>query len=220
MMQSAENLVMGHTSKGRPATVMMSAATRNEQASFVGHQGVEEGPAGQGVSVTETNFPDRRVLTESIAGQVVGEYEMPVSAEANGGGGGERGRNSAMTIGQALEATARTAGNEPVDRSDAAAIQAAEARATRTNMVASGGVAAAAQAAADANARITRDEDKIKLADVLSNATAKLPVDREVTRADAERVTVAEMRNDPEMATRPGVAASVVEAARRNQKRK
>ena len=69
---------------------------------------------------------------------------------------------------------------------------------------------------------VTRVEFKRSLTAKLfiQNATAKLPVDREVTRADAERVTVAEMRNDPEMATRPGVAASVVEAARRNQKRK
>ena len=55
-----------------------------------------------------------------------------------------------------------------MDYSDAAAIQAAEVRATgRTNIV-PGGVAAAAQSAATRNARVTRDEDKTKLADVLS----------------------------------------------------
>lgn len=36
----------------------------------------------------------------------------------------------AITIGQAPEATALTAGDKPVDQSDAAAIQAAEVRAT------------------------------------------------------------------------------------------
>ena len=72
-----------------------------------------------------------------------------------------------ITIGEALEATALTAGTKPVEWSDAAAIQAAEVRATgRTNIV-PGGVAAAAQSAATLNARATRDEDKTKLADIL-----------------------------------------------------
>lgn len=75
---------------------------------------------------------------------------------------------SSITIGEALEATVLTAGNKPVDFSDAAAIQAAEVRATgRTNIV-PGGVAAAAQSAATRNARATRDEDKTKLAEILS----------------------------------------------------
>lgn len=73
-----------------------------------------------------------------------------------------------ITIGEALEATAITAGNKPVEWSDAAAIQAAEVRATgRTNIV-PGGVAAAAQSAATLNARTTSDHDKTKLADVLA----------------------------------------------------
>lgn len=69
---------------------------------------------------------------------------------------------------------------------------------------------------------VTRGESKRSLTGEIfvQNATAKLPVDKEVTRADAERVTGAEMRNDPDMETRPGgVAASMVEAARRNQNR-
>ena len=77
------------------------------------------------------------------------------------GGGG-------ITIGEALEATVLTAGKKPVEWSDAAAIQAAEVRATgRTNIV-PGGVAAAAQSAATLNARITKEEDKTKLADILA----------------------------------------------------
>lgn len=73
-----------------------------------------------------------------------------------------------ITIGEALEATVLTAGNRAVDYSDAAAIQAAEVRATgRTNII-PGGVAAAAQSAATRNARATRDEDKTKLAEVLA----------------------------------------------------
>lgn len=73
-----------------------------------------------------------------------------------------------ITIGEALEATALTAGHRPVDYSDAAAIQAAEVRATgRTNIV-PGGVAAAAQSAATRNARLPNDEEKTKLGEILS----------------------------------------------------
>jgi hypothetical protein len=78
------------------------------------------------------------------------------------------GASGAITIGEALEATVLTAGQKPVERSDAAAIQAAEVRATGRTSVVPGGVAAAAQSAATHNARATRDEDKTKLCDVLS----------------------------------------------------
>ena len=74
---------------------------------------------------------------------------------------------SAITIGEALEASAQTAGNKAVDQSDVAAIQAAEVRATGSNMMIPGGLAATAQSAASYNAARTRDEDKIRLSDVL-----------------------------------------------------
>lgn len=73
-----------------------------------------------------------------------------------------------ITIGEALEATAMTAGQKPVEWSDAAAIQAAEVRATGCINTVAGGVAAVAQSAATHNARTTREEDKTKLRDVLS----------------------------------------------------
>lgn len=73
-----------------------------------------------------------------------------------------------ITIGQALEAACQTIGNKPVERSDAAAIQAAEVRATGNNVISPGGLAATAQAAATFNARMDRDEDKIKLSYVLT----------------------------------------------------
>nr|XP_011465897.1 PREDICTED: late embryogenesis abundant protein D-34 isoform X2 [Fragaria vesca subsp. vesca] len=163
-----------------------------------------------------TEHSERRVVFELGGGQVVGQYSHrgPLSAPTQpiGGTGGQ------ITIGEALEATAMTAGQKPVEWSDAAAIQAAEVRATgRTNIV-PGGVAAAAQSAATLNARATRDEDKTKLADILADATSKLPADKPATRRDAEGVTGAEMRNDPYLTTHPtGVAASVAAAARLNQ---
>lgn len=73
-----------------------------------------------------------------------------------------------ITIGQALEASAQTLGNKPVDRSDAAAIQAAEVRATGTNVITPGGVAATAQSAAAYNEGLIRDQDKVKLGNVLA----------------------------------------------------
>lgn len=93
----------------------------------------------------------------------------PSSHEELKGGGG-----SGITIGEALEATALTAGKKPVEWSDAAAIQAAEVRATGRINITPGGVAAAAQSAATTNARATRDEDKTKLADILTVITFHL----------------------------------------------
>lgn len=88
-----------------------------------------------------------------------------VEAMGVGAGGGSTG---GITIGEALEATVLTAGKKPVEWSDAAAIQAAEVRASgRTNIV-PGGVAAAAQSAATHNARTENDENKTKLADILA----------------------------------------------------
>ncbi|KAL9450717.1 hypothetical protein AB3S75_012448 [Citrus x aurantiifolia] len=223
LMQTAENAMLGQIQKGAAASIMQSAAERNEKGGFVGHEDMTDVAAGQGFSITETNLPGRRIITEEIGGQVVGQYSQQSSlqslappsshGEVKGGGG--------ITIGEALEATALTAGKKPVEWSDAAAIQAAEVRATGRINVTPGGVAAAAQSAATINARTTRDEDKTKLADILTDATAKLPADKQVTRKDAEGVAAAEMRNDPMLTTHPaGVAASVAAAARLNQSNK
>lgn len=77
----------------------------------------------------------------------------------------------AITIGEALEAAALSAGGKPVEWSDAAAVQVAEARAAGSTAMAAGGVGAAAQSAAIRNARTSRNEDKTKLADVLTVRT-------------------------------------------------
>ncbi|XP_018824934.1 late embryogenesis abundant protein D-34-like [Juglans regia] len=220
MMQTAENEMLGHIQKGGAAATMQSAAMRNERAGFVGYNDVTDDAGDRGVSITETDLPGKRLIVESIAGQVVDQFSQraPLAAATlfEEGGGGGRGQGDAITIGEALEATVMTAGSKPVEQSDAAAIQ-AEVRATgRTNVVPLG-VAAAAQSAATLNARTTRDEDKTKLADVLANATSKLPTDEAVTRRDAEGVTGAEMRNNPDLTTHPaGVAASMTAAARLN----
>lgn len=216
MMQSAENLVIGQTQKGGPAAVMQSAAAVNERSGVVAHRDASDIPAKQGVAVTETDLPGRSVVTEYVGGQIIGQYVTPAPI----GEGPTSGltMNTGITIGEALEASAMTAGDKPVDRSDAAAIQAAEVRATGSNVIQPGGLASQAQSAADNNARIMRDDGKTKLGDILKDATAKLSADKEVTRADAEGVLGAEIRNKPDMTTHPGgVAASVLAAARLNQ---
>ncbi|KAI9084780.1 hypothetical protein K1719_033186 [Acacia pycnantha] len=242
MMQSAENAMLGKTLRGGAAAVMQSAAMKNEKAGHAGHQDMASSAADLGVSVTETGLEGKRVIVESFGGQVIQKLEgnakkihklveivehynnkvtmkpetPPSQAKEDGRVG--LGGSGGITIGEALEASAVTAGNKPVEWSDAAAIQAAEVRATgRTNIV-PGGVAAAAQSAATLNARLLDNAEKTTLADILKDATSKLPSDKVVTRKDAEGVTGAEMRNSPNLAIHPaGVSVSVTAAARLNQ---
>ncbi|KAE8077053.1 hypothetical protein FH972_015658 [Carpinus fangiana] len=215
MMQTAENMVMGQTQKGGPAAVMQAAATRNERAGLVGHREFSDVAGDQGVCVTEIDAPGRRIITESVAGQVVGKYVQPAPVEQVAV---EVIQQSTITIGEALEASAQSAENKAVNQSDASAIQVAEMRATGTNVITPGGLAATAQSAATYNARIDRDEDKIKLGDVLTGATTKLAADKSATRQDAEGVVNAELRNNSNLATHPGgVAASVAAAAMLNE---
>jgi hypothetical protein len=167
-MQSAETMVFGETVKGGPAATMQSAAMRNERMGVVGHDQATDVAAEQGVSVSETRVPGGRVVTEFVAGQAVGQYLEPDDAGVGAGGGGDE---TKITIGEALEAAGYAAGTRPVERSDAAAIQAAEVRATGLDANVPGGLAAQAQSAADANVWATRDEEKTTLGDVLSVGT-------------------------------------------------
>ncbi|KAF0935249.1 hypothetical protein E2562_031543 [Oryza meyeriana var. granulata] len=219
LLQSAEQAVLGQTQKGGPAAVMQSAAAINARAGHVARGQITGPAADAGVTVTETVLPGRRVVTESVAGQVVGQLVTPAPVVATKPSGALD--QDAVTIGRALEAAAAAtaAAGKMVDQSDAAAVQAAEMRATGSTVTVPGGVGAAAQAAADHNARAAaRDEDKIKLRDVLSDARGKLPADKAATKEDAERVVSAEVRNKPDMATTPGgVAEAVTAAARLNQ---
>ncbi|XP_071719389.1 late embryogenesis abundant protein D-34-like [Rutidosis leptorrhynchoides] len=215
-MQAAENLLLGKTQKGGPAAVMQSAASVNENRGVVGHHDVTSDTGDQGVTVSEAEVAGHHIVTESIGGQVVGQYIRadPLSTAAPEGSMGD----DQVTIGEALEAAAISAGEKPIEQSDVAAIQAAEVRATGRMQVMPSGVAAKAQAAAAQNARTLRDEDKTKLGDVLVDASTMLPSDKVVTREDAEGVIGAEIRNQPELCTYPGgVAASMAAAARLNE---
>lgn len=92
-----------------------------------------------------------------------------VEGDANISPGAGSKEGDTITIGEALEATALSeAGDKPVDKSDAAAIQAAEVRATGSSQIIPGGVAAKAQSAATINSRTMDDADKTTLGDVLA----------------------------------------------------
>ncbi|KAJ0559591.1 putative Late embryogenesis abundant protein, SMP subgroup [Helianthus annuus] len=203
-MQSAENMVLGHTHKGGPAAVMQSAASVNR------NRGLHQVTGDQQVTVSDAEVAGQHIITEAVVGQYVHPTSAPVSLKSGG--------EDLVTIGEALEAAGLSAAEKPVEQSDAAAIQAAEVRATGRMEVMPGGVAAKAQGAASQNARTMCDEKKTKLGDVLTDASSLLPEDKVVTRVDAEGVIGAEIRNQPEMATYPGgVAASMAAAARLNQ---
>ncbi|XP_076881764.1 late embryogenesis abundant protein D-34-like [Bidens hawaiensis] len=217
MMQAAETTVFGQTQKGGTAAAMQAAAATNERAGLVGHEDLTV-TGDQGVTVTATEIIGARLVTETIAGQVVGQYVEATPVLQQGGGVGDLHQQGAITIGEALEATARTAGNKAVEQSDAAAIQAAEVRATGSNIQIPGGLAAQAQSAATLNT-FTCDEDKVKLSEILTDATVKLPADKAVTREDAEGVLSAERRNTGNMtAHAAGVSASISAAANLNEK--
>lgn len=74
-----------------------------------------------------------------------------------------------VTIGEALEAAGLSEGEKLIDKSDAAAIQAAEMRATGLNETLPGGVAAQAQSAASINACVPpASSERTTLGEVLS----------------------------------------------------
>lgn len=70
MMQTIENVLMGHTQRGGAASTMQSAAMKNERAGIVSHNDTNDIAGDQGVSVAEAEMPGRRIITEAIGGQV------------------------------------------------------------------------------------------------------------------------------------------------------
>lgn len=199
--------------------MMQSAATVNLSAGLVNRQDISDVAKNEGVSVSETKVNGNRVITESVGTHVLGQFVEPTVAMNNPGAVLER---DAITIGEALEASALAgAGDKAVDESDAAAIQAAEMRATGKNETVPGGLGAAAQSAATLNTRTVPHAHKTTLSDVLTDARVKLARDKAVTREDAEGVIGAELRNKLDMTTTPGgVAASMATAATLNQNRR
>lgn len=217
-MRSAEDSVAGvQVPQGAgggfsAATAMETAAAYNQAVGAVHPGQASDTAAMHGITVTQTAVPGGRIVTEFVAGQVVGQYSVadpppPVEEDA-----------TKITIGEALEATARAGGGRPIDRADAEAIRAAEMSAHGADVAMPGGLGDQARAAAGANAQATRDGDKIKLGDVLSDATAKLAGDKAAGTEDATRVVQAETFNDAEARAKAGgVGAALTTAARLNE---
>jgi hypothetical protein len=166
LMQATENQALGQTQKGNPASVMQSAAAVNTAAGLVNHDDISDIAKNQGMSVSETKVGANRVITESVGSQVVGQFVEPDVPMNDPGLVLDK---NAITIGEALEASALSqSGDKPLDQSDAAAIQAAETRATGKNHTEPGGLGAIAQSAATRNTRTMPDLQKTTLADVVS----------------------------------------------------
>lgn len=137
---------------------------------------------------------NRPPLSLSLSLQVMAQFTVPVPdqnvAEAT----------DAVTVGEALQAAAQTAaGDRPVGLADAAAVQAAEMRATGLGGNLPGGVAAAAQQAAETNMMMRPAEEggkAVRIRDVVGDAAAVLPANKVATREDAEKVAAAAARNE------------------------
>ena len=223
-MRTAEESVQGvqvpQASGGgfSAAVAMETAAAYNQAVGAVRPGQASEAATKQGITVTQTAVPGGRIVTEFVAGQVVGQYSVADQAMMQQQQQQVEEDASKVTIGEAMEAAALSAGDRPLEEADAAAIRAAETQAQGADEVMPGGLADQAWAAASANAWAERDEDKITVGDVLSDATTKLADDKPAEREDAARVVQAETYSDAGARTKAGgVGAAVTTAARLNQ---
>ncbi|KQK21651.1 late embryogenesis abundant protein D-34 [Brachypodium distachyon] len=205
----------------RQRDVFLAASARHDQQQ---QQPPRPDDGGLRVTETEDNHTGRRIVTATAGGQVMAQFTVPVPGA---------GDDSAVTIGEALRAAADTsAGDEPVDLADAAAVQAAEARATGLGHNVPGGVAAAAQKAAQENLeREGGREKKVPLKDVVGGDLVgrgpALAADKVATREDAAKVAAAAERNAASKSggagaaggQGKGVADAVAAAAEMNQAR-
>ncbi|KAK3153775.1 hypothetical protein QOZ80_2BG0180980 [Eleusine coracana subsp. coracana] len=220
MMRDAEDAALDRTPSGGAAAVMQSAAARNQRLGVMGEtENLEAAHDAdeRSMAISEARVPGGRVVTEFVADQPVKQYfEADEEATHDAGSGVLDGTK--ITIGEALEATTFSTGDQAVEPSDAEAIAAAEARAAGTDEAPPDKIAARARATVEANACAEQEEDKTTIRDVLADATSRLGTDKDVDREDAVVwVVAAEMRAEPDAAARPGgVAASVAAAARLN----
>ncbi|VAI89130.1 unnamed protein product [Triticum turgidum subsp. durum] len=223
-MRTAEESVQGvqvpQASGGgfSAAVAMETAAAYNQAVGAVRPGQASEAATKQGITVTQTAVPGGRIVTEFVAGQVVGQYSVADQAMMQQQQQQVEEDASKVTIGEAMEAAALSAGDRPLEEADVAAIRAAETQAQGADTVMPGGLADQAWAAASANAWAERDEDKITVGDVLSDATTKLADDKPAATEDAARVVQAETYSDAGARTKAGgVGAAVTTAARLNQ---
>nr|ABD32975.1 Seed maturation protein [Medicago truncatula] len=68
-MQSAEDRTLDHARKDGPASLMTSAAQKNEDAGFIDNNTATNIARNEGVAVSEINNGGKRVITETLGGQ-------------------------------------------------------------------------------------------------------------------------------------------------------
>ena len=172
-VKAAEASVFGQLQRGSPAEAMQAAAAINESCGVIDrYDDLTDAAKSQGVTIAETRAPGHRIITEAVGGQVLGQHVLPHAPRVVTDIGSAAIDGDPITIGEALEAVAISAGDKPVDQSDAAAISAAEIRATGEKNVRPGGVGATAQSAATLNSRVIHRDDMTKLSDVLTVSAA------------------------------------------------
>ncbi|KAL3683540.1 hypothetical protein R1sor_001562 [Riccia sorocarpa] len=213
LMQSAEAMTLGKTQKGGAASAMQAAASKNVEQGMV-DKDAHSLLAEFGMTVAQTAVPGAVMDVSYVAGSPIAATAYPTPTDPS------LAAMEAVTIGEALEAAAVGAGDKPIDESDASAILSAEARATGISAPIRGGVGAVAQSAAELNQRVTNENEKTTLADVLTDATMALPTDKVVTREDAEKIIQAELRHKPASEGLPegGVGAAIAAAADLNER--
>ncbi|KAJ3673286.1 hypothetical protein LUZ60_006660 [Juncus effusus] len=222
-MKKAESAIWGRPTPGGAGNTMASAAAMNVYYGAVRPDQESEVVRSLGITISETPILGGRMITEFVAGQVVSQYT--IDDVVHGGRGKQVGFDQVnkddtakITIGEALEAAGHAIGNEPIQMSDVAAIREAEVRASGIEIPVAGGITDQANAAARTNMWATRDEDKIKLGDILSDATVKLYGDKPAEPEDAANVEDVEASKNPDGRPRPGgVAFAVANAAQINQ---
>ncbi|XP_051191160.1 late embryogenesis abundant protein D-34 [Lolium perenne] len=172
-----------------PTAAGKDARRQRERDEFLAREQQPQQQTDGGLRVTEADQHDgTHVVTASAGGQLIAQFTAPTPGDTT---------DDAVTIGEALQAAASDA---PVGLADAAAAEAAETRATGLGRVVPGGVAAAAQKAAETNMRLgggvgDADEEMVRLRDVVGSATAVLPANKAVTREDARKVAAAAEKN-------------------------
>ncbi|CAN6283330.1 unnamed protein product [Urochloa humidicola] len=238
MMQAAESAVLGRApGGGTAAATLQSAARRNELLGVVARDEATDAAADGGVAVTEARVPGSRVITEFVADQPVGRYtveaveddddggasaaaEEAAELEGGGGGGAVVKDGTKITIGEALEAAAFSAGDQAVEPSDAEAIAAAEARASLAEEAPPDGLARPRRPMPPPRGAARRTGPRCATSSRTLDAASRLGADKEVEREDAARVVGAEVRSNPDATAQPGgVAASIATAARLNRGR-
>ncbi|GLJ12174.1 hypothetical protein SUGI_0186000 [Cryptomeria japonica] len=172
LMQSAETRALGQTQKGGVA------AQANERAGVVAKDD-DTIAAAEGMTVTETVVPGRKVTVEYVGGQLVSADVQPSPAP---------------------HATA------------SAAYITIVGGAAGYGQPGNGGVAAAAQSAANVNPRLPYEE-RTTVADVLFIATEDLPSDKAVIMEDVQKIKESEARQSLSGEVFPGGVGDAMEAA-------